>query len=320
MQFFFTLLKYVLLFTALMVPGVIMGKTKRIDDEAKLSLTNILTDIAMPFLVFAKLLVTDVSGLKVPYIIASVMAPFFTAWLIFAVSCLVFRKKPGDIRYQADRFCAIFPNCGFIGLPLASAIYPNNPEVVLYVSLFNITSTYLLLSLGIYTLSESTADIKPKKLLTNSVLIAVIFGLGGAVLSSKVGYDKISVVGDYANTLAQLATPLSMLVLGYNLSRLSIKQMVTDLGVYSVAILRLIASPFIMIGLLLILRLFIPVDNTFAMALLLCTAVSTAGSSPAIAGRYGKDSEHAAVVTIGNTLLSVATIPVICSIGNIIFA
>jgi predicted permease len=53
-----------------------------------------------------------------------------------------------------------------------------------------------------------------------------------------------------------------------------------------------------------------PMDHSFMMAMLLATGVSTAGSAPALAQRYGLDAEHTAALTIGTTVISVLTVPV----------
>ena len=52
----FTLFENLLLFIMLMVPGYIMGKYKLIGETAQANLGSILMYIAMPFLVFQKML------------------------------------------------------------------------------------------------------------------------------------------------------------------------------------------------------------------------------------------------------------------------
>ena len=50
------MLGIVLLFAALLIPGYILGKARAISDASALSFSNILMYVAMPFLVFSKLL------------------------------------------------------------------------------------------------------------------------------------------------------------------------------------------------------------------------------------------------------------------------
>ena len=64
MNTFWAMFSIVLLFAALLIPGYILGKAKAITDTAVLSFTNILMYIAMPFLVFSKLLEINFTQVK----------------------------------------------------------------------------------------------------------------------------------------------------------------------------------------------------------------------------------------------------------------
>lgn len=318
MPAFGALLKYIILFTLLMIPGYIMGRRKRLMDESMTSLANILTDIAMPFLVFSKLLTIDVKTLKISYVLCCILIPVVIELSMLGIACLVFRKKGDRSRYPVDRFCTFLPNVGFIGIPLACSIFPDVPEIALYISLANIISTYMLLTMGIFTLTEDKADISVKKILTSPVLFAIILGLAGSMLPE----NPVTVfASDYSVYLANLATPLSMLVLGYNLAKLSFIKLLKDAGVYLVSLLRLIVSPLLTICVLVIVQkvICVPVSYELVMAMFIAMGVSNAGTAPALAKRYGLDGEHAAAVTIGATILSVATIPAVYLLAELVF-
>ena len=163
MQIFYSLLQYIFLFVMLMIPGYIMGKRSRIDDQGTNTMTNLLTDIAMPFLVFSKLLQMDVSDLRLSAILCCLLLPSAVIIGVFLLTVLVFPAKEDRSRYPVNRFCSMMPNCGFIGIPLAAAIFPDRPEITLYISVVNVISTYILLTLGTFVLSENKGDIQPKK-------------------------------------------------------------------------------------------------------------------------------------------------------------
>jgi len=318
MPAFGALLKYIFLFTTLMIPGYIMGRNKRLQDESMTSLANILTDIAMPFLVFCKLLVIDVKSLRLSYILCCILIPIAIELGMYAVSVCFFRKKKDRSRYPVNRFCTFLPNVGFIGIPLSCAIFPDIPEIALYVSIANIVSSYMLLTMGIYTLTENKSDISVKKLFTSPILFAIILGFAGSMLPE----NAITVfMAEYSGHLANLATPLSMLVLGYNMARLSLVHIIKNTGVYAVAFLRLIISPMLTICLLVIVQrvLCIPIDHDLAIAMFIAMGVSSAGTAPAMAKRHGLDAEHAAMVTIGTTIISILTIPIVYLLAEFIF-
>jgi len=299
-----------------MVPGFVMGRRNRIDANGSNTLTNMLTDIAMPFLVFSKLLQIDLSALRLSAILCCLLLPLAAIVVIWLLSVLVFPTRENRSRYPVGRFCSMMPNCGFIGIPLAAAIFPDRPEVTLYVSVVNILSTYCLLTLGTYVLSEDKGEIQPKKLLFHPILAAIVLGLALSLLPD----GMVRFVENYAVLLAQLATPVSMLVLGYRLSRLPFGDLLRNREMYQVIGMKLIAMPFVSIGMLLVLKLcHFPLDNSLIMAMLIATSVSTAGSAPALAQRYSLDAEHAAACTIGTTICSVFTIPMMYLLVHTLF-
>ena len=107
MQIFYSLLQYISLFVLLMIPGYIMGRGKRINDSGSDILTNILTDIAMPFLVFSKLLNMDLSVLDIPSVICCFLFPIVSIVGIFLLSVIVFPKIEDGSRYPVNRFCSM---------------------------------------------------------------------------------------------------------------------------------------------------------------------------------------------------------------------
>ncbi len=317
MTAFYDVLKYIVLFVALAIPGYILKKRQRIPESFVESTTNILTDIAMPFLVFSKISDMDVRTIGLGNVLLCVIVPILVIAVILLVSVIIFKKDINDNRYRANRFCSIFSNCGFLGIPLACAIFPNNPEIAVYVSVFNIVSTFLLLTLGIYILTENNSDIKIKKIMFNPILIAVLLGAMCSFLNA--GEIKQTIIY-YSQILAQLTTPLSMLVLGYQLARLKVFSIFKNSGVYLVSAVKLIVSPVVAILILMLCRYVIGIEfgTSLIVAMFFSTAVSTAASAPAIAQSNGNNGEYTAFLTLGNTLLCTVTFPCMYYLLNIL--
>ena len=71
------LLNYIILFAALAVPGYLLGRTGKLNESAFDGMTVILTDVAMPCLVFVKLLETDLCGISLFDAALAFLFPFF---------------------------------------------------------------------------------------------------------------------------------------------------------------------------------------------------------------------------------------------------
>ncbi|MBQ7337375.1 MAG: AEC family transporter [Clostridia bacterium] len=306
MDTFLPMLGIVLLFAALLIPGYILGKARAITDASAISFSNILMYIAMPFLVFSKLLEIDLSTVGLTEILISVFLPIVLELILLVVCRLVFNKK--EARGRAATFCSIFPNCGFLGIPLAATMWPDKPEIVLYISIFNVISTFLLLTLGVYVLSGDKKAISLKKALISPIFFAIVLGIIASFLNLN---GHWSYVGTYAVTLAQLTTPLAMISLGYELSKLDLLKMWINGCVYLTAFIKLIISPLVAISILVLIKYVfgMEIDFSIVSSMLVATAVSTAASAPSMAKKYDADAEYTATLTLANTLLCIVTLP-----------
>ena len=308
METFEGMLGMVLLFAALLIPGYILGKTGLIGDAATVSFSNLLMYVAMPFLVFSKLLEMDLSAIGVWELAVSALLPIVLVALLYPI-CILLCRAP-EVKRRAMMFCAIFPNCGFLGIPLAGAIWPDRPQIVVYISVFNVVSTFLLLTVGVCILSGDRQQINLKKTLVNPILFAVILGV---ICSYFKVSEHVGMLLTYSETLAQLTTPLAMTVLGFELSKLRFFEMWKNAGVYLTSLIKLCISPLLALGVLLLCRACMGMElgEDLLFAMLIATAVSTAASAPAMAKKYGADAEYAATLTLTDTLLCVAVLPLL---------
>lgn len=316
MDTFLPMFGIVLLFAALLLPGYILGKARAITDASALSFSNILMYVAMPFLVFSKLLEIDLSSIGLTEILISALLPIVLEWILLLVCRLIFQGKAS--RSRAATFCSIFPNCGFLGIPLAAAMWPHKPEIVLYISIFNVVSTFLLLTLGVYVLSGDKKAVSLKKTLISPIFFAIALGVAASLLNINEHWSSVST---YAVTLAQLTTPLAMISLGYELSKLNLLKMWMNARVYLASFIKLLLSPLAAIGILAIIKYVFGIEMDFSIvsAMLVATAVSTAASAPSMAKKYDADSEYTATLTLANSLLCVVTLPLMYMLLDIIF-
>lgn len=304
-----TLLSSVLLFALLIIPGFLLGKSKLIERGALGSMTNILMYVAMPFLVFGKLVETDLRAVSYVDILLCAVFPAVSVAAIFGISLLVFRAKEGANRWRAARFCSIFSNCGFLGIPLAEVLFPDQPEVAVYVSLYNVISTFLLLTFGVYILSGDRRDISLRRALLSPIAASIVLGVIASLTGVAELFPKITT---YAGILADLTTPLSMLVLGVQLSELKLSALVKTPTLYLTAALKLVASPLVTVAVLFLLNLCgLSLSTPLMAGIYISTAVSSAASSSAMAKKYGVDGEYAAVLTLGTTILCAVTLPLL---------
>lgn len=312
-----TLFAYIILFGALTVPGYILEKQGKLGESAFPAMTSILTDIAMPFLVLTKLLQTNISDFTVPELIFPLLLALLSYAIIFLLSRIAFRKSVRD-QQVVKIFSSVFSNCGFLGIPLAAAMFPDAPKVCALVSIYNVMNTFAVLTLGEYIISGDIKRIKPSGMIFKPVTAAVVLGFAASFF--EIG-DKLGGAIQYADILASLTTPLSMLVLGAQLARLRFSELFSTASMYVSALLRLFASPLASLALLLAARhIFgIEVSTELACAIMISSAVPTAATASALAAKHGADARLAAILTLGSTILSVVSMPAVSLVYNLFF-
>lgn len=315
---FDTLLCNILLLVALALPGYWLGKTKKISDNSASCMGSILTDVAMPFLVFSKLLETDLTTIGLTDLLLCALFPLGLEPLLFFISKGIFNKKDNIDSNHVSTFCAIFSNCGFLGIPLAAALFPNHPQIVALVSLFNVFSSFMLLTLGVSILSNGKEKIKPLQIFCRPITLAILFGIVASLIHHHI--SPLSPLGQYASYLASLTTPLSMIVMGYEFSKFPFFSLFYEKKLYPTAAIKLLLSPCMTALILGLLRsIGIDVSTHTATALFIATAVSTAATAPAIARKYDSDARLATIQTLGTTILCIATLPLCYQLFNLLF-
>ena len=304
------MLKNVIIFVLLAVPGYLLVKGKLLRQKESGTLSKLLTNVGMPFLILSSTLKLEFSGeFTKSMIIAGVIGVAFTV-LMFLLSALMVGKETDDKRRGMMRFCMTFANNGFIGIPLARAVFGEASPVMAYLIILNIITNVLMFTLGVYLISGDKNTINLKKALLNPVLIAFIVGIA----LNLVGINRLLPEAQtYATYFSNIVTPLSMVILGMKLAGVEMKRLFASWRMYYVSAIRLVLFPALGVGLMLLLQL-IPVlslSTDTVIAYFVAFAMPTAGLASAFSDQYNGDTENAVIFTLGTTILSVATIPVL---------
>jgi len=293
---------YLLLFIALMIPGFILGKTKHLKEDAIPYFSNLLTDVAMPMLVFSKLVSMDLNLITADNILYCILFTIALYFILFFIAEKATNKSPHAV------FSSFLPNCGFMGIPLSVALFPDKPQVTIYLSIVNVASTFILLTLGVYSLSRDKKSINPKRALLSPIMFAIVLGV---VLNLTGLSAKHTFFEQYSTYLANLTTPLAMIASGFSLCTMNFKEIRTTKHLGKTVFIRLIASPLILMGLIWIVKQFVVISPDCIDGLFIAFAMPTAASASAMAARYHRDSKGAAVMIVVTTVVSVITLPLL---------
>ncbi|MER2226103.1 MAG: AEC family transporter [Carnobacterium sp.] len=212
---------------------------------------------------------------------------------------------------RTDRYATTFTNAGFIGIPLVLAVL--GYEGVFFVSAYSAVTNILQRTYGIYIISGDNSLITPKRALLNPATLGSLTGLIFYLLQIQLP----TILSDSLFTIADLNTPLAMILLGSYVAQSKLMDVFTHPRAYWTTFLSLILSPLISIFVLWLL----PLDNYLVFFVLaIATAAPIAVNTALFSQLYGGDYEYGARLVVLSTLLSIISMPMVLQIAEFAFS
>lgn len=310
METLFIMLKNVIIFVLLAVPGYLLVSGKLLGQKESGTLSKLLTNVGMPFLILSSTLKLEFSGEFTKSIIVAALAGAAFTVVMFLLSALLVRGESDPKRRGMMRFCMVFANNGFIGIPLARAVFGEASPVMAYLIILNIITNVLMFTLGVYLISGDRNTINVKKALFNPMLISFIIG----IILNVAGVSRaVPELQTYATHFSGIVTPLSMVILGMKLAGVEFSRLFSSGRMYYVSVMRLVLFPTLGVALIWALQLIpaLSLNMDTVIGFFVAFAMPTAGLASAFSDQYQGDTDNAVIFTLGTTILSVATIPVL---------
>lgn len=229
---------------------------------------------------------------------AHVLSIFFS-WLFF--------KKKEERQRCVLRFGTIYSNCGFMALPLAQAVLGD--EGVFYCSAYVAVFNLFVYTYGVKLMDANSAKQKSfLKTLINPGTVGIAVGLPFFLMSTPLP----EIVYQPVKYLADMNTPLAMIIIGTYLARTDLLSMLKEKSVYLSALLRLIVIPICMIGLF----YFVGVRGMLLSALSVSVCAPPAATTIMFAAKFDRDAELASKEVSLITVLSIVTMPLLVAFAG----
>lgn len=264
-------------------------------------LSSLLVNVAIPCLILESMQVPLSEGL-----IYSMEMIVFIEIVVYVVSFIFAGIVPlllHGSRFETGvlRFMLIFSNLGFMGYPVAYAMF--GEASVFYVTLVNLPFGFLVFTVGVFLLRPDLARQPDIKRIVTPGLIASILGL---VLLGT-GLTIPSPINESISLLGSITTPLAMIVIGTFLAPLPFFEMLSDTRIWIISSIRLLAIPAVVF---LLISPF--VHDPFLLGIpVLLAAMPVAANTVLLSEEYGVNAELASKGVFISTLLSLVTIPLI---------
>lgn len=303
---FVMIVQQVLVLVVLIAVGFLCGKKDILTDVSSKKITDIVLYVVTPCVMISAFQREFTVELLGKMLIATVSAVLIIAGSIL-IAKLMFHDK-NESRNKVLKFAVVFSNCGFMSLPLQKAVLGEDGWFYgsIFVAVFNI----FVWTYGLVTMSGDKKQLSIKKLAFNPGLVGVVVAIILFVCKIQLPY----IISQPVSYLADLNTPLPMLVIGFYLSQADFKKAFTDIGVYIAIAVRLVLIPVIAT---LIMALF-KVDGTIIVAFIIASSAPTAAMTTMFAAKFNNDVELSVSVVSSTTLVSIGTMPLVVALAQTI--
>ena len=289
--------------------GFIASKTGVLPAESKKYLSNLLLFITSPCMIIGSMTSQTLDAHTFELMIQIVAGSFIFFLAAMAVSFLIVKLMRCD-KEDAGVLMVIITavNTGFMGFPVTKAIFGNTYFFLMVIQ--NIVLNIYLYSMMVYQMNygfRKKEGIKGMLMpMLNMCTYALIIGL--VLMLLKVQLPDI--LADFINTIGDATIPVSMIVVGVQLSESSIGKMLTNKRLITASLCNVILIP----ALTFLAVNGLPLAPESKLILIFAAAFPCAVVSTAIALKENRNAALMAEGVAMTTLLSMGTLPVIAII------
>ncbi|WP_302161103.1 AEC family transporter [uncultured Ruminococcus sp.] len=295
------ILKQAAIMLLLNLVGIIAYRTKIVDKNGGRQFSSFVLEIVTPVLV-----VNAYSEVEYEFrLVVNMLWTFLIAAISYVVAItaayLLIRRKAGR-ETEIERFSVIYSNCGFMGIPLASALLGN--EGVFYATAFLTIFFCFAWTHGIMLLTGQHDRRALLKKFCSPTMIGIAIGL-------VLFFCRIQLPGILQTTfdyVAGLNTPMAMVASGISVAQANLLQAVRTPRVYYVSAVKLLGIPLLLTLLFLPLS-FIPMEVRTVVLVLM--AAPSAAMCTLQCQKHSMNDVYASDIFAMTTILSMAAMPAV---------
>lgn len=284
--------------------GFLLRKKEVITGSGVKQLSKLLTTCVLPLSVISSGNRSYDSQIARKLVWGAIIAVLYYIIAIF-LTYLFFRLVEKDERRRGPSLVmSIFGNIGFIGLPLANALYGH--EGLLITIIFNMAYNIFFFSVGVRFLGGGGEAFSLSRFLTDPLIAACLLSILLFISPVKIP----QAINGIFSQIGSMMAPLSMLVVGAQFVGGNWKSAFRTPSSYIVTFLKLIAIPLLVWA---ILRLFIS-DPVLLGTIVLLSSLPTGSLAAIFAEKYHADIDYVNGTLLLCTSISVVTIPLMMTL------
>lgn len=288
----------------IMLLAFICYKIRLVNQEGNRIMSDLLLMVVNPCLILT-VFQTEYS----PELARGLMLAFAAAVMTHVIGILVttflIRPRSGD-DYGVERFNAMYSNCGFIGIPLIGSVLGDTG--VFYLSAYLVVFNLLTWTHGVGIMEKRFSLKNIKKGILSPMFIAT----AAAAVLFFMQFRIPSVLLDSINYIADMNTPLAMMVAGFSVAQADLPKMLRNMRLYVVSAFKLLLIPLLTIPVLMLMHL----PQTVSLTTVIAAACPAATTGTMLAIRYRQNYTYSSEIFAMSTVFSIVTMPVVVMLAE----
>ena len=294
------LLTKMVIFVVLMVIGYIGARTKLLNGEFTKAASKLTLNVFMSATIINSVIANppELSGGELAEVMLACCVSIGLGYLLSAlmVRLLPFNRE----RKPLMELLISVTNTMFIGVPVAEPVFGS--QAVFYIAMSCIPFNVLLYTYGVWRMNQSGERVK---LHLKDMVCVPLIATVAALLIFVLDIPVPAVAKELCSTLSAATMPMSMLVIGSSLGRVSLLDAFKEKSLYFVSLVRLVLVPLLTLP---VLRL-ITADPVLLGAMVIIAGCPSGIVVTVLAIQYGRDAEYTSKGILLNTVLSMVTLP-----------
>ncbi len=301
MSFFDTLAEMLVLLFAIFC-GFAANRLGILGGETDRKVSRLLLNVTMPAMIVGAVCTGDaLPEAAVVLGVLKVSLVFYGLELVFALAVPpLLGGGPGQ--KGVWRYTLVFPNVGFIGYPVAVALF--GPEALFYAVILVLPFNLLSFTLGPLLLAGAKR-FSLRQTFSPCVIASIL-----ALVLALGRLRPPAIVGEAAEFVGSITVPLSLMFVGSLLAGLPLGRLLASPRLWILTAVRLLVIPAALCPML-------RAMGTGAMVLGIAVtqmAMPAAVNGSLLCMEYGGDAECMAQITFVSTLSSIVTIPIVAAV------
>ena len=194
-------------------------------------------------------------------------------------------------------------NVGFMGVPLLRALLPDYPEASALSAMFFLAMGLLCWTVGSACITGDVRHMSFKRAFLNPPVIALAVALPLFFTNTRLPAS----IADPIGLLADMTTPVCMLILGMRFATFPIREIFSERVIYPTALVKLILFPLASYA---VVR-FLPFPAEMKAALVIMAACPTANVVLSLSELYGAGQKTSSLIVLSSTVFCIFTIPLV---------